>query len=400
MKLLFVHDRFGSFAGAEANLLATAAELKARGHAVGLAHGPGTGKGEERWTETFPDRFPRPPGGAGPAVCAAFNQFRPDVAYVHKMAELDALRAMLAQGVPLVRMVHDHDLYCMRSYKYNYITRRTCRRAASPYCLFPCGAFVARNPEGGLPLRWVSYRAKREEIRLNQQFERLVVGSRFMREELLRNGFAPAKVEIHPPVPVPGAPSWQSSFSDRNLLVYAGQVVRGKGVDVLLEVLARVHTPFECCIFGDGNHRAYCEQLSRKLGLAGRVHFKGYVPPAELQGCLREASALLLASVWPEPFGAVGLEGMRHGLPVIAFDAGGISEWLIDGFNGWLVPWMDRGAFAGRIEALLRDKALARQMGAHGKTLIAQDYDFSRYIDGLERLFRNVAGLRRQPLAA
>ena len=38
------------------------------------------------------------------------------------------------------------------------------------------------------------------------------------------------------------------------------------------------------------------------------------------------------------------------GLPVVAFDAGGISEWLVSGYNGFLAPWMDRGEFAARVE--------------------------------------------------
>jgi glycosyltransferase involved in cell wall biosynthesis len=316
------------------------------------------------------------------------------------MADLKVIKELLGSAVPLVRMVHDHDLYCMRSYKYNYFTRRICERPASLSCLFPCGAFVTRNPEGRFPLRWVSYSSKQEEIRLNRKFDRLVVASQFMKEELLRNGFAPEKIEIHPPVPLAGDPSSQSNFSNRNLLLYAGQLVRGKGVDVLLESLALVSAPFECFIFGDGNHRAHCEKLCRRLGLENRVHFKGYVPPEELHCYLREGSAMLVSSVWPEPFGAVGLEGLRHGLPVVAFDAGGIKEWLIDGYNGWLVRWMDRAAFAARVEELLRDKTLARRMGEQGRATVAEYYGFSKYIDGLEELFQRVMDETRQPIAA
>jgi glycosyltransferase involved in cell wall biosynthesis len=400
MKLLFVHDRFGAFAGAESNILATAGELKQRSHIPGLLHGPATGKGEPVWEKTFRYRFPLASGKTGPQVRAALKTYRPDLVYVHKMADLEVIKELLVSGVPLVRMVHDHDLYCMRSYKYNYFTRRICERPASLSCLFPCGAFVTRDPEGRFPLRWVSYSAKQEEIRLNRKFDRLVVASQFMKEELRRNGFAPDKIEIHPPVPVAGDPAWQSNFSDRNLLLYAGQVVRGKGVDVLLESLALVRTPFECFIFGDGNHRAGCEKLCRQLGLGNRVHFKGYVPPEELHGCLREGSAMLVSSVWPEPFGAVGLEGLRHGLPIVAFDAGGIKEWLIDGYNGRLVPWMDRAAFAARIDELLRDKPLARQLGEQGRTTVAEHYSFSKYIDGLEQLFQRVMDETSQPIAA
>ncbi|HZZ58506.1 MAG TPA: glycosyltransferase family 4 protein [Opitutaceae bacterium] len=390
MRLLFLHERLGAFGGAEANVCATASELKARGHQIALAHGAPTGRGEAEWESLFERRYPL--GAEGAAVlAAALAEFRPDVAFVHKLSAPDLLAALAAAGTPVVRMVHDHDLYCMRGYKYHYLSRAICTRGASPYCLFPCGAAVARGAPGGFPLRWVSYRAKRREIALNRRFERLIVASGYMREELLRNGFAADRIEIHPPVPRPAGAADRSNFSPRNRIVYAGQIIRGKGVDVLLEALARVRTPFECVILGDGSQREACEALSRRLGLQDKVRFAGFVPQARVPEYYRDASLAVMSSLWPEPFGATGLEAMRCGLPVVAFDAGGIKEWLIDGVNGHLVPWMDRDAFAERVDRLLGDKALARRMGEDGRRLAEDRFSFAGYISGLEDLFARTA---------
>ena len=71
-----------------------------------------------------------------------------------------------------------------------------------------------------------------------------------------------------------------SSLSERNRIVYAGQLIRGKGVDLLLEALAHVRVPFECFIFGDGNHRAYCQERSRKLVTNG-YSFSNYIKDLE-----------------------------------------------------------------------------------------------------------------------
>ena len=160
--------------------------------------------------------------------------------------------------------------------------------------------------------------------------------------------------------------------------------------DVLLESLALVRVSFECVILGDGHHKTVCERLCHKLGLQDRVFFKGYVNGNDLPQYYREASVAVMSSVWPEPFGAVGLEAMRFGLPVVAFDAGGIREWLFDGQNGFLVPRMDRFQFATKIEQLLRDKTLARKMGAYGRESAMQKYNFERYISGLEAMFTQV----------
>src|SRR5689334_17658748 len=191
MKLLFVHERFGAFAGAESNILATANELNRRGHVSGLLHGAVTGKGERIWEAAFPFRVALGPSQPGSPARAALKDFRPDAVYVHKMADLEVIKELLGAGVPLVRMIHDHDLYCLRSYKYNYFTRRPCERPASLFCLFPCGGFLARDSNSWFPLKWVSYLSKLEEIQLNRKFDRLIVASQFMKEELLRNGFAP-----------------------------------------------------------------------------------------------------------------------------------------------------------------------------------------------------------------
>jgi glycosyltransferase involved in cell wall biosynthesis len=387
MKLLYVHERFGALAGAEANAFITAQEIGKRGHSIGILHGPGTGKNEEGWNAVFSARYSLEVSDPAAATQAALADFQPDAVYVHKMADLRVIQALVDSGYPLVRMVHDHDIYCMRSYKYNYFTREICTRAAGPACLFPCLASVVKNPGGGFPLKWVSYSAKKREIALNQQFKRMVVVTEYMRDELLKNGFDKERIEIHAPVPRMGDPDLRSSFSDRNLILYAGQIIRGKGVDVLLESLAKVKSPFECIILGDGNHKAYCEALSRQLGLEDRVQFKGFIPQEELKAYYRECSVVALSSVWPEPIATIGLEVMRYALPVVAFDAGGIKDWLKDGVNGYLVPWMDRDLFAQRLDELLQDKTKAKQLGEKGFEFVSERYDFPTYITDLESLF-------------
>ena len=394
MKILYVHERFGALAGAEANISIVATELGQRGHTLGILHGPGTGKNEAGWEAIFSHRYPLGPAGAE-SVAQALGEFEPAVVFVHKMADLEVIAALVASGVPLVRMVHDHDIYCMRSYKYSYFSRRICTRAASLYCVFGCLACVVKNSGPGLPLKWVSYAAKRREIQLNHRFDRMCVVTHYMKDELVKNGFDPKRVEIHPPVPRPGEAGLRSTFSARNLILYAGQIIRGKGVDVLLRALAKVNSPFECIILGDGNHKAECERLNAELGLTDRVHFKGFIPQDELKAYYRECSVVALSSVWPEPIATIGLEVMRYALPVVAFDAGGIKDWLIDGHNGYLVPWMDVDAFAARLDQLLLDKPLAKRLGEAGFALVSERYDFENYLAGLEDLFQRVANEKK-----
>jgi glycosyltransferase involved in cell wall biosynthesis len=387
MKILMVHDTLGSLGGAETNVFATAGALMQRGHTVGLLAARSSGKEEASWNELFRENLFWM-GNQSPVGVA--RRFEADLVYMHKCESLPCVEALLKSGIPMVRMVHDHDIHCLRSYRYHPLTRKICTRPAGAHCVFPCMAPLKRNRAGGLPFRWASFAEKQRELLLSREFDRNIVATEFMKKELLINGFDPARIEICPPVPRPVEPL-TSNFSDRNLMIFAGQIIRGKGVDILLRALARVRVQFEAVILGDGNHRAACEKLSAKLGLENLVTFKGFVPQAELQQYYREASVVLAPSLWPEPMGLVGLEAMRNGLPVVAFDAGGIRDWLTDGDNGFLVPWMDIDLFAGKLNALLADKQLAREMGERGRARFERDYNFDESITRLEDIFRSVA---------
>ena len=150
-------------------------------------------------------------------------------------------------GSRVVRMVHDHDMYCMRSYKYNLFQSENLHSGSFRLLRLPLRSITCRETMTiGFPIKWISYKAKGEEIQLNQQFQRLVVYSEYTKKELVRNGFAEKKIEIHVPIRKQEIGGNQSSFSDRNLILFAGQIIRGKGVDVLLEILAMVKVPFEC----------------------------------------------------------------------------------------------------------------------------------------------------------
>jgi hypothetical protein len=116
MRLLFVHDRFGAMAGAEINLQLSATELKNRGHAVGLLHGPSTGKSESAWVDLFPERFSLADEKNSTATQNALAAFQPEAIYIHKMSDGSVLKALVESGVAFARMFHDHELYCMRSY--------------------------------------------------------------------------------------------------------------------------------------------------------------------------------------------------------------------------------------------------------------------------------------------
>ncbi len=389
-KILLVHETFGRLAGAEQNILVTAPRLREE-FALACLTWKRSGKDEASFESLFPEAvsvdFDGPPAAVRREVEQAVTRLNPDLIYVHKCVAIPVLEALVASGRPLVRMEHDHDIYCMRSYKYFPWNRRICMKKAGPCCLFPCLASIKRDRTRRWGVQWVSYRRQMRCLELSRQFTAQFVVTRYMREELIRQGFPPDRILIFPPIPAPAVTTFSSSFSERNLIVFAGQIIRGKGLDVLLRALALCRSPFELAVLGSGSHQAYCEGLSRELKLQDRVRFHGFVSFDKMADIYREATLVAVPSVWPEPIATIGLEVLRYGLPVVGFDAGGIRDWLRDGETGYLVPWMDVPAMAARIDELLADKDKARRLGAQGREFVNRAYAFDPYMARMKSVF-------------
>jgi glycosyltransferase involved in cell wall biosynthesis len=142
------------------------------------------------------------------------------------------------------------------------------------------------------------------------------------------------------------------------LLVTVGRLADKKGIDVLLDALARVPGA-RLDVVGDGPDRERLEAQATELGLADRVRFLGRQPREGVLDALRRATAVVI----PSKVGAGGdMEGtpvvlcetMAAGVPVVASALGGLEECLVDGKTGLLVP-------PGDVEALA--EALSRVVG-------------------------------------
>ena len=163
-----------------------------------------------------------------------------------------------------------------------------------------------------------------------------------------------------------------------------GQFIRGKGADLLVEALRHVKVPWRACLAGDGRDRGLLEGLCARYGLRERVEFPGWVnDPERLLG---ENDVLVFPSRWQEPFGLSGAEAQAHGLPVVAFDTGGVREWLQENETGFIVPPFDTAVLAARLEELSADPARARQMGANGCAFAQEHFTAGKFLDGMRGL--------------
>ncbi len=389
-KILLIHEKFGRYGGAEQNICATTPWLS-KSFDIDIAYWHKTSKDTDSFGKPFHSSYQIDFEGDERAIAVRTSEIlqdsSPDLVYLHKCASPTVLETLMTYNTPIVRMTHDHETYCMRNYKYFPLSRKICTRKAGPCCIFPCLANVQRDrSKGPYGVSWVSYRETQRQLAADRKLGAFFVATHYMRDELIKQGYPEERIQIHPPVPQDLATTPPSpSFDDDNILVFAGQIIRGKGLDCLLRALTHAKTHFKLIVLGDGSHRSYCEDLAQSLGLKDQVSFEGYIPHEQLQEYYRRATAAIVPSVWPEPFGAVGIEFMRYALPVVGFDSGGISDWLKDGETGYLIPWMDEKAMGDRIEYLLTHKDDARDLGQKAQDYVAKHYNFRDYITGLTR---------------
>jgi glycosyltransferase involved in cell wall biosynthesis len=194
----------------------------------------------------------------------------------------------------------------------------------------------------------------------------------------------------------PGSSRGPDAPAGRLRLVFMGRLIPLKMVDLTLEAVRAAReggakVTFD--VMGDGPERPRLERLAQDWGLEGTVRFHGFLPQAACARRMTEADALILASV-RECGGAVVLEAMAAGLPVIASDWGGPADYL-DESCGILVSPVPRDSFAARqAEAILRlarDPALRRRMGEAGARKIVEQFDWERKVDRMISIYAEVA---------
>ena len=185
-------------------------------------------------------------------------------------------------------------------------------------------------------------------------------------------------------------------------ILSVGRAVEKKGYDGLLEALARLPGDLDWRFvhIGGGPLRRNLKNHAQRLGIGGRIEWRGAQPQAAVLAAYREADLFVLAS-------RVAADGDRDGLPNVLMEAqsqhlaclataiSAIPELIEDGTTGRLVPPGDAAALARALEALMRDPAERRRLGAAGAERVREAFSMDAGIDRLAEKF----GLGRRQAA-
>lgn len=176
--------------------------------------------------------------------------------------------------------------------------------------------------------------------------------------------------------------------ADAFLVVFVGRLRYYKGVEFLLEAMARVPNA-HLLLVGDGALRKRARDQARALGLIPRVRFTGDVPDEDLPGCYLAGDVFVLPSTLrAEAFGTSIVEAMAAGLPVITTEIQTGTSWVNQhGLTGLVVPPGDAPALAAAITHLSQARDLRRTMGSAGRTRAREHFRAATMVEGIERVY-------------
>lgn len=386
---LLVVNEFGRFQGGiEANIFATATGLRARGWRVELA--VRQRDVDPNFTGAFDAIHPLAPGrSTARSLSDLVRWLQPDIVYAHKVdhAQRWGLGRLQEGGACVIRMVHDHDLVCIRRHRYLPGTLRACDRTATVAHCAGCGLLLERSRGGRLPVAWRPVWERQSDLSASGTLAAVFVASRYMASQMVSNGIPSERVRVVP-LGVPDLVRPDSTADAALHFLYVGQMVRTKGLDVLLRALARpALANARLVAVGAGPQDEEFRALAVRLALGDRVHFAGRLALDAVHEHMRAAAAVVMPHRWPEPFGLVGVEAMRAATPVVASDVGGIREWLVPQRTGLVVEPGAPGALSNALAAVLARPEWARQLGERGRERFEAKFTLDRYLDRLEEAF-------------
>jgi glycosyltransferase involved in cell wall biosynthesis len=284
---------------------------------------------------------------------------------------------------PSVLFVHHLGLVCHNARKVTARDQRRCewplgRRCFTQGCVGALEGSVSQRVRTAIFAMW--------RARTLRGCRRAIAPSQYVRRELIRNGFRDERVRVLPYFTrrCPDAPV--AATGQR--ILWVGRADGGKGLDRFLQILGQLaDRSWRAVIVGDGTNSPKVRAMAQTAGVADRISFRGRLEGEDLDTEYATARVVVFTSGWAETFGQVGIEAMAFGRPVVAFDVGGVTEWLSDGVTGYVVPRNDVAGVADRLSRLLADDSLCRRMGAAGRSAVEARFRCRHHLPKLLETF-------------
>jgi glycosyltransferase involved in cell wall biosynthesis len=181
-------------------------------------------------------------------------------------------------------------------------------------------------------------------------------------------------------------------------ILSVGRLAAKKGLHHLLDALALVVQDLpgvRLTVVGDGPIRPDLEAQAARLGISDRVSFLGMLPNEDLPARFAAADLFVVPSIIDETGDREGLpvsilEAAASGVPVVASDVGGISDFVEDGVTGLLVRPGDATVLADAIQRLASDGGLVRTMVIAARARVEDGFSWDSVSDRFDTIYRRL----------
>ncbi len=235
-------------------------------------------------------------------------------------------------------------------------------------------------------------------------YDHVIAISEGIRGVLIADGLAPEKVScvrsavdwerFQEPADKAGLASRFDLSKEAPIVGIAAQLIPRKGHDILLESLSDLverWPALQVLVMGKGPSESVIREQVRIRGLSQHVQLVGFVEDLER---VLPSLDFLVHPARTEGLGVVLLQAASAGIAVVACDAGGMPEAVVDQETGLLVPAADAGALTAAMESLLSDPGRARSYGAKGRERMLASFSISAMAQGNLDVYRKVIATR------
>jgi glycosyltransferase involved in cell wall biosynthesis len=247
--------------------------------------------------------------------------------------------------------VRDHRVFCPNGDRLFPSFSHPCESAMGHACLV--NSLLHGCVFGPRPRTLKRLRDRERTAAATRSCDAFVVSSHYMAQSCERNGVAAERIHVLPP------PIADGSVADRiappppqRSVLFAGRIVPAKGLRSLVRAIARIAPEKRPALRVAGRatpELGECAQLAARLNV--RFDVLGWCDGEALLRAIDDVHAVVVPSLWPEPYGLLGAEAQARGRPAVAYAVGGIPEWIGDA--GLCAPRGDEAALARAISTVI-----------------------------------------------